>query len=656
MPAQSTMSAFQAQKVDPERQARIEDRRKRIQARVKEKVGKKEGHDGKAITKDEGRKKVGSGPQQVHASRSHIDKVQRSGSMIVDSVQQSSDERENIRRINEEERRRVRRQNLDTEARVSAKRNAAVAMRWASILEKDIPEEILADMMLQREDCDRIVLSKDTLIQEFERELRNKDETYVKSLKKQAEDIDTLIDNMNKQTEEMCRSYAEELQEVERGFLSDREELMHKHEKEITGLLETRQRLETDFMERKASQIREYQGQFDEERAREAEEHNSMKIKLETKVQRLEQDFQQIQATFQLNTEKLEYNFLILFEKDIENLNVKNQLKRKTTKLSDALSNMMTRYNELNDKYKSENNQLTEEYKRVTEQFKDLQTKFLHFQRLDAQRYRDIWDMNEKQVTSLMQKVLKADKIVHEQHLGLEWAPPSAEIFQLRTAEAVADASAQDGAGTSSKQLARPENKKTRLILQMLCDEGGFLVEGKVKRMLDKIEKNERNLMKVESIIRALAIDTKEGMEMLVSHFVEKAMNEGDQRLVDPTTATSCLRNFVDEYREMGGPTAAAPGTDNPSKTSRREEQQFWERMSNVISSKTHRLWENLYEQMQKLNTTLMQRQKKIEGNGQLEGQNLELRRLLSQYMSARVNDDLYIPPAQMLQLQQQPQ
>jgi len=49
-----------------------------------------------------------------------------------------------------------------------------------------------------------------------------------------------------------------------------------------------------------------------------------------------------------------------------------------------------------------------------------------------------------------------------------------------------------------------------------------------------------------------------------------------------------------------------------------------------------------------------MQRQKKIQGNHTLEGQNLELRKLLSQYMSARVNDDLYIPPAQMLQLQQQ--
>merc|ERR1711998_529569 len=154
------------------------------------------------------------------------------------------------------------------------------------------------------------------------------------------------------------------------------------------------------------------------------EEYNFMKIQLETTVQKLEQDFQQIRATFQLNQEKLDYNYQILHEKDQENLNVIIQLKRKITRLQDALSNMMTRYNELNEKYRSENNQLTEEYKRVTEQFKDLQTKFLHFQRLDAQRYREVWSMNELTVTELMQKVLQADKIIHEQQLGLEWAPP----------------------------------------------------------------------------------------------------------------------------------------------------------------------------------------------------------------------------------------
>jgi len=476
-------------------------------------------------------------------------------------------------------------------------------------------------------------------------------QTYVKSLKKQAEDIDMLIDNMNKQTTEMSTVYSQELEEVERAYLVDREALMNKQEGELNDLLTKRQDLEQGFMDKKAKQIRTSQAQFDDERAKEAEEYNFMKIMLETTVQKLEQDFQQIQATFQLNQEKLEYNYQILYEKDMENLSVITSLKRKITRLQDALSSMMARYNELNEKYRSENNQLTEEYKRVTEQFKDLQTKFLHFQRLDAHRYREVWSMNEITVTELMQKVLQADKIIHEQQLGLEWAPPSDEIFQIRT-DTGADLT-EDG-GPSPKQLARAENKKTRLILQMLCDEAGFLVEGKVKKMLDKLPKEEHSLLKVESIIKALGIDTKEGMEQLVSHFVNEDSDE--LRLVDPSHAVKCLRNFVDEFRDSGGPTAAAAaGQAANSKTAatRREERQFWERMSNVIARRTHRLWKNLYDCMQNTYSTLDERKRCISGNGSLETQNKELRALLSQYMSARVNDELYVPPAQMLQLQQ---
>lgn len=161
-------------------------------------------------------------------------------------------------------------------------------------------------------------------------------------------------------------------------------------------------------------------------------------------------------------------------------------------------------------------------------------------------------------------------------------------------------------------------------------------------------------LFQVESIIKALGIDTKEGMEQLVAHFVNEDSEE--LRLVDPSHAVKCLRNFVDEFRDSGGPTAAAAaGQAANSKTAatRREERQFWERMSNVIARRTHRLWKNLYDCMQKTHNTLEDRKRTIDTNGTLETQNKELRALLSQYMSARVNDELYVPPAQMLQLQQ---
>ena len=69
-------------------------------------------------------------------------------------------------------------------------------------------------------------------------------------------------------------------------------------------------------------------------RRRDAEDYNVTKIMLETDIQVLEQQLQTMKATYQLNTEKLEYNFQILKKRDEENTVVVNQQKRKITRLS----------------------------------------------------------------------------------------------------------------------------------------------------------------------------------------------------------------------------------------------------------------------------------------------------------------------------------
>jgi len=51
----------------------------------------------------------------------------------------------------EEARRLDRRQKLLFEAESSARRNAAIAMKWASLFEKEIPLDLLNDMEQQRE-------------------------------------------------------------------------------------------------------------------------------------------------------------------------------------------------------------------------------------------------------------------------------------------------------------------------------------------------------------------------------------------------------------------------------------------------------------------------------------------------------------------------
>ena len=69
--------------------------------------------------------------------------------------------------------------------------------------------------MDQKQLCDSMIEEKNKLINDFKQELKNKDDTYVKALKKYAEDIDLLIERMKDQTYNMRKFYIEELVNIE---------------------------------------------------------------------------------------------------------------------------------------------------------------------------------------------------------------------------------------------------------------------------------------------------------------------------------------------------------------------------------------------------------------------------------------------------------
>lgn len=58
-------------------------------------------------------------------------------------------------------------------------------------------------------------------------------------------------------------------------------------------------------------------------------------------IQTLEQQLEEMRATYQLNTEKLEYNYRVLTERDMENSATLSHQKRKLSKLKDALSGLV---------------------------------------------------------------------------------------------------------------------------------------------------------------------------------------------------------------------------------------------------------------------------------------------------------------------------
>jgi len=389
-----------------------------------------------------------------------------------------------------------------------------------------------------------------------------------------------------------------------------------------------------------------------------AEDYNILKIKLETEIQTLEQQLEEMRATYQLNQEKLDYNYRVLVERDSENTNTIKQQKKKLTRMADVLSSLKAKYGREEKRYKQENQDLTEEYKRITEQFKDLQNKFRHFEVADTKRYRDVWQMNEEIVTDLMRKVLQADKIIHEQQLGLNWFPPSEHIFQAGgdggppgAAAAIAGEGEGEGGPISRGQM---DNENIKRMLELLCNEAGFLVEGKIQKLLEPLPPDEQSLLKIDSILKVLGVEGAVDVEKLLSYFLADADNH---ELIHPNDAIKAIKAFVEEHqaeRARGGEsikTVKHSVKEAGQEGTRREEREFWERMSSIISDKTFRVWSALEKALHKYHALLGNRGGLINEVGDLQQQNDELKGLLNQYLSSKINEDLHVPPTQVIRL-----
>jgi len=311
------------------------------------------------------------------------------------------------------------------------------------------------------------------------------------------------------------------------------------------------------------------------------------------------------------------------------------------------------RYAREERRYKQENQDLTEEYKRITEQFKDLQNKFQHFEVADTNRYRDVWQMNEEAITELMRKVLQADKIVHEQQLGLNWFPPSAHIFQPGSQGASGQRALQaDGDGEGGPiSRGQMDNENIKRMLELLCNEAGFLVEGKIQKLLEPLPPDEQNLLKIDSILKVLGVEGATDVEKLLSYFLADADNH---ELIHPNDAVKAIKAFVEEHqaeRQRGGDSIKTAKREAGQEGTRREEREFWERMASIISEKTFRVWVALEKALQKYNALVAARTSTMNEVAELQQQNGELKALLNQYLSSKINEDLHIPPTQVIQL-----
>ncbi|KAM9421780.1 dynein regulatory complex protein 1 [Salvelinus alpinus] len=716
---------------------RIAARRLRIAARSEANKRQELGDDSheKKEIKEEARKSQ----HQVEQSEKRMIKLQSDGTELVTNIQVAADSRESQRQTEVEEAHRLRVEKLENEAKSSLEKFEEITRKWTVAKMKEIPQDLRDSLSSQQQLCALLIEDKNKLIHELQQEMKLSDDRYVKNLKKQAEDVDLMIERMEDQVKFLMGSYRDELDQIENSFEHERKILLTGNRTKWEQYMKERRDKELENVMQRMKRVDEYEVLLQQLRTEDAEEYNMIKIKLDTDVQILEQQLQQMKATYQLNQEKLEYNFQVLKKRDEENTITKSQQKRKITRLQDVVNNLKIKCANQEKQSREENQNLTDDYTRIMQQYKHMQKKMRHFAAIDAKKFEEVWLMNEEEVKALVEKALDTDRLVHEQQLGLAWQRPSlafmercgplqpqrqaqktahqaiSELLQLGQtsgcspgkgkyqeagvgpgaespglAVEVYDSGAglesgsseveREREGSEGEHSGRLSAKMVKKLLELLCDEAGFLIESKLLKLLSPLEKDEQSLMKLDSIFTAMGIESEEDVYKLADFFMKYRHTQGEQTqdasakwgvaspqaergeftsscsppsdLIHPNDVLVALRAFTAHHcrpRELA--TSHQPSMLGLGGRDDTEDAAYWEAMGDVIPEAKLKIWGALETALYKYHIVLTERSKFITDTQSLKQQNTELRMLLHQYVNSRVNAELEIPPNLVMQL-----
>ena len=195
-------------------------------------------------------------------------------------------------------------------------------------------------------------------------------------------------------------------------YATEREMIVKKHSDDIDEILARRKDKEYNYTEERTKRDIKYQKEIDDLIAKGTDEYNKLKVELESNIQTLNQQLEDIKATYQLNSEKLEYNFRVLTELDSEKIIEREKCKRKATKIKDQLNMIIAKYHEMDKNYSKSSTELTDDYRNLTKKYKDLQAKFKHFEISDTNKYHQVWLMHQEDTKELLNELIMCDQVI----------------------------------------------------------------------------------------------------------------------------------------------------------------------------------------------------------------------------------------------------
>lgn len=480
--------------------------------------------------------------KQLETSDKVISELIQNGNDFISNIRLATDRREVQRRIKEAELRDVLLNDLTKESQISAERFEEISSKWSEIEDFGDPLKIHVNLEQQKARINELMEQKLTIINECREELDLADTRYIKDLDKHNNDICCIVERIDKQMDVMKRTYRDHLEILEKTIEDERQIFQIVTTKKWDSMYEKRAINEEMRMRREAEKSEFYANEIKRIQLQHEELIRATKIRLENDNQALEIEVQKLKRNIMLNSEKLDYNFQVLKKREDENVMVRNQQKRRLSKLADTIVSLKRKLKDAKTTCIIETKKFTADIMKLHGKILDLERKSDLFAEQNNKKYLTVWDINYEECERALDQVLKIDKMLWEQQLGLEWENPNINIVKrenlesFKTAQAKINGSNEGSAQSKSLVVSSAEQSmKTReqelmeqklisIIFRAIADNSGFLIESKLKHLLLPYTRTEQTLVNLDAVFNALGIYRSEEIDYIKDYFVPFTM------------------------------------------------------------------------------------------------------------------------------------
>lgn len=597
---------------------------------------------------------VNQAEKVIETSTKSLEDFISQGQSTLSDIKIASMNHESNRRTDREKSKKEMLDRLDHEAELENLKFEDISEKWKAEYHQDVknPNQLYQLLNTQNAKCKSVIADKNRIINLLKEAARTSEDKYMKDLKRQNDDIELVNKRMESHVKDLNARFTESLANIQGSLLDDRNSTLSNSLKKSEDSWQARALREIEMVYLRLEETDHYMKELDEIRERGAEEYSIMRNKLEHDVMTHEQQLQQMKAVYQLNQEKLQYNHEILRNREDENNIIKAQQKRRITKLQDSLNAQRQKLVKQEEQHQNEASQLNDDYLRIVNLTKELEAKMRHFENSDNKRFHEIWKMNFNTVKQLASECLIADRIIHQQQLGVNWDKENSRLWfvnnggeeienhQLSLSGNSANSAASvlaeepvlapwqadsikktvsitktvENDTTQSNSTPEPpttlnevvisdqeslvqnisKNSKLsqatiRNLLPILAEEGEFLFEKKLSTLLAKLENSHSTLIKLDAIFNALKITTEEDIAILINYLKDRIGNDLDVNRVIPA-----LKSYISLLKGQ-----ANSSNDGSSSSSSNKEKIISNRKSSLIGNEWAALESKYWSEMQ---------------------------------------------------------